>query len=240
MPNAHPLKHEWSPLDGVQDPDWAAVHRTISAMNQQHDIWGWKSPKDVFSADILLSKLVNPVIVVVVRNIVDVGESMLRHSAIEFEIGFAQAVKAYEGVANFISQTPYPAIVVTYERLLEAPREFFHFANAWIGLSASEPQIDSAAEFVSSARGYAKLSTVDVDYRFSQLELDIDQVGAIEATYPGVISSYARSISALEKSMANLYSALGHHRDQLFAAAKTRCDAIGLNLEGSVLYQIYK
>lgn len=237
MPNAHPLKHEWSPVGPGENPDFRAIRRNIGQINQEHRIWGWKSPRDVFLADQILPMLTNPVVFIVVRNIVDVSESMMRHSVTEFEIGFNEAVKAYESVGKFINETIYPALVVSYEKLLDDPTAFFEFASAWSGINAGEEKVEAAAKFVSGDVTYKKVSSELRDLSFSRTELDRDQVNSFRATYPVFISAYARSVSAAEDDIKHLYVQLKHHRDRLFVAAKERCDAIGINLDPSIIYQ---
>lgn len=237
MPNAHPLKHEWSPVGSAGTPDLRAIKRTIEQIDQEHSIWGWKSPRDVFLAEQILPIVTNPIIFIVIRNIVDISESMMRHSNIEFEIGFNEAIRAYESVGKFIIETTYPTVIVSYEKLLNNPTTFFEFASAWSGIDAGSEKIKAAVDFVSGAVTYKKVSLELRDLSFSQVELDRDQINSYRTTYPAFISAYAQSVSATELDIKNLYVQLKHQRDKLFVAAKERCDKIGVDLDPNIIYQ---
>jgi hypothetical protein len=72
LPNAHPLKHEWSPVCcGNGEVDLVSTLSNLHRLDNMHDVWGWKSPKDVFVLNQIESYIRNPVIVVVFRNLLE-------------------------------------------------------------------------------------------------------------------------------------------------------------------------
>jgi hypothetical protein len=50
MPGAHPLKHEWSPFSYVgEEVEPTRTRDKIRWLNDHYQVWGWKSPRDIFS-----------------------------------------------------------------------------------------------------------------------------------------------------------------------------------------------
>lgn len=186
MPNAHPLKHEWSPIcyEGKQ-VDREATRRTIESFDLQYPIWGWKAPKDVFCLDQYIAMLRNPHIVIVFRNILDILDSTRRNENIDFVASAIEIADVYNELCHRLTFTCLPVALINYEKICAVPMETISSIDCWLNLNSSKETLVSAANFTQFGRG--KYLTVGGDgstaLSFDPCELAVDRAEAQITVY---------------------------------------------------------
>src|SRR5438067_5273183 len=111
--NPHPLKHEWSPLVYHRggELDLPASRRAIAQMDRAHEIWGWKSPRDVFQLEQLLPLLRDPGFIFVTRDILEASLSGLRYQDVPLYIGLDDTALVYRAITGRLRLWPWPILV---------------------------------------------------------------------------------------------------------------------------------
>lgn len=156
----HPLKHESSPVvyDGKQI-DAARTMDSIRQLDGQYDVWGWKSPRDIFTIHSWVSMIRNPAFVVVFRHPVDTIESVAKYESVSFEIAAKHVGEVNAELSRFILMTPFPVAVLSYEELCAKPWSIIPEIVGWLGLSPSYDSFQSACGFVGGIdRQYRSLT----------------------------------------------------------------------------------
>lgn len=184
FPNAHSLKHEWSPLiktDGSVDREQT---RTIfERINLQHNVWGWKSPADAFHVEDFISLVREPRIVVVYRNPLDILNSTAKHDGTPFEAQIQNVAEVQLQLANIVTYANAPIAALSYEQLTESPQRLVEELRHWLGLTPTKAQIDAAVDFVRTGRGYRNVSFEAPQSDVDQEDLDVDKLRIQLALY---------------------------------------------------------
>lgn len=239
MPNAHPLKHEWSPVGSAAQLDISALKATIAAFDEAHPVWGWKSPKDVFTANELLPTLRNPVVIIVVRNPLDVSESIKRHDDVDIEVGFTETISAYAEIASFMSYAHCPVCLVSFEALRTAPRAVVTALAEWLGIGATAAAIDNAVTFVSGERAYRGLTSAGASKTIDDVEVQGDRARIQMAVYPRFVARLSERSANLQQDVARAQQQIMHLRNELFKKVERHLTSRGIELDRSVLYNAY-
>src|SRR2546423_374042 len=84
----HAYKNEWTPIVRRADSnvDMGQTSQLIRKMNDQHALWGWKFPSDVFHIETVAPLLRDPGFIVVTRDLTEVALSSLARQDVPIEI----------------------------------------------------------------------------------------------------------------------------------------------------------
>jgi spore maturation protein CgeB len=177
MPNAHPLKHEWSPICfSEQQIDRETTQNNITIFDRQYPIWGWKAPKDVFYFDQYVSMLRNPHIVIVFRNIYDVINSSHKHEKLDFGATAIDISDVYRELCHLITFTCLPIALVHYDKMLQDPMGVLAKIDSWLNLRCSNDMLSAASKFTQVENGmYRPISENTHDWSFDSREIAFDQ-----------------------------------------------------------------
>lgn len=231
MPNAHPLKHEWSPVNSDTDQDSHHLQMTFSEINSLYPIWGWKSPKDVFIFDRLTRCARNLMAVVVVRNPADISWGISKYEDMEIEIGFSEVIKAYEAISRFIRFGSCPIALLSYEEMLKSPRETAEALDSWIGTGASENKLARASSFINPDFSYRAISSEDQHQKIDPEELMRDRLLAQSRIYPGAIKDLFHRFVALEQDIIEARKQVAHLRTCIAELASERFNSQGVEVD---------
>lgn len=180
MPNAHPLKHEWSPVCFLNGQiDRHATRENILCLNNQYSVWGWKAPKDIFYIDQYLSMIRNPHIVIVFRNILDVLNSNASHEKIDFVASAIDTSDVYTEICRLITFTCFPVALINYEKMLVNSFQTFKALNQWLNLKDGDDSISKAENFTKVEPGrYNAIQGSPDNFIIDAKELALDQAQA--------------------------------------------------------------
>lgn len=136
-------------------------------------LWGFKDPLASHYLGDMLDVLPQPALVVVLRDAAAIGqrEVLSREEASATLIGHALAAAAQQlDLLQALERWRRPALVVSYERALRAPRQLAQMLADFAGLPASPEYLDWASDFVMADRGSGEVQTLpDGAYRAAQL-----------------------------------------------------------------------
>jgi hypothetical protein len=140
LPNAHPLKHEWSPVCCQADGcvDLASTLSNLRKFDNVHDVWGWKSPKDVFILSQIESYIRNPVLVIVFRNLLESCLSGAKHDEFHWEMCAEEHAAVQTQLARLTMYSPHPIAALSYETLIQDPSSVIAELSDWLGLGLTE------------------------------------------------------------------------------------------------------
>lgn len=205
MPLAHPLKHEWSPVryDAIGNLDLKGTIRTIRRYDREHDIWGWKSPKDAFIFDQFQSYIRNPVLIMVYRNMLDTCLSGAKYGEFSWEICAEDYAAVQMRLAKMLMYTPHPVAALAYETLILAPSLIIKELSDWLQLGATDERMAAAQAFISSGSGYRSVSAEPHIKEFDAEEVAGDRADIQARLYARAIEGLESSISALVADMNN-------------------------------------
>lgn len=222
----HPLKHESSPLryeGGVLDR--AASREEIARLDARHRVWGWKSPGDLFSVGSWISMLRAPRFLVVFRNPLDTIRSIVRHEGVPPELAAAHVGEVTAELGRFLSLTPFPVAVLSYEALCGASARMVAEIADWAGLGPDTATLRAAAEFVArGTRGYRPLDAAE-SQEIDAGELASDRMAAQQAMFSemsGRLRGHADALAADIVLARNVVSNLAAARGAGAAAERER------------------
>jgi hypothetical protein len=235
LPNAHPLKHEWSPVccHGNGEVDLASTLSNLHRFDNMHDVWGWKSPKDVFVLDQIESYIRNPVIVVVFRNLLESCLSGAKHDEFHWEICAEEHAAVQTRLARLVMYSPHPIAALSYETLIQDPAPVIAEFSDWLGVGLTEETMAAARAFVSSPAEYRSVSAHPHNGGFDTEEIARDRADAQVRLYLKAIEDMERSIVALaediqkarlvvEDLIISVHQLIDTHRNRLRPSAAGR------------------
>lgn len=239
MPDAHPLKHEWSPI--VYDDDLINIERSrsnISQLNKNFDLWGWKSPKDLFRFPQFVSMIRSPHVIIVFRDPLDVSLSIRERESLPIEIGLAETTSVYRQISELVSMAAYPLALCSYRKMLDNPVGFVQQVSDWLEISVDGDAASSAAKFISPKK-YRSISSAGNNEIIDKIELEKDIQDSYKSYIPKNIAKYISATAALQEQLDAASNQISHMKDLLF---RTLQEEIGFNnniLDNQVLYQLY-
>ena len=199
FPNdSHPLKHESSPVvyDGDK-VDRRGTEANLRDMDQRFRLWGWKSPRDLFSVNSWVSMVRNPMFVLIWRDHIQTTRSVVSREGLEFEVALRHVGEVYAELGRFAFATPSPVAIVEYGELCATPAEVLPEIATWLGCSLPAERLTRAAQFLRAGSGrYAAID--DTGTLFSEAELATDQVAAQSALYGQALTDLAIATQALD------------------------------------------
>ena len=181
MPGAHPLKHEWSPFSYIgEEVEPTRTRNKIRWLNDHYQMWGWKSPRDIFSFHRFEPMLRNPHVIIAFRNMLDVMSSSSKWDGIDFASNAIEFGDAFKEICRFITLSRSPIALINYERLCADPAKVIQSIDNWLDANASADARAAAARFITAGgRGYKDVAgSEDHPPLFDQNELDADRAQA--------------------------------------------------------------
>jgi len=131
--------------------------------NAKSDIWGWKVIGTAFILDLFLPYLDDPYVVVVLRNPLDIAQSMVNYARRKnyAKIGLLEALrlanKYYDSIFAFLDKNPeLPRMFVSYEATVNNPRQQVKRLADFLDLKATHAQVRKAQSFVTPHISYRK------------------------------------------------------------------------------------
>jgi hypothetical protein len=205
MPHAHPLKHEWSPACFYTNGnlDLKSTLHSVKKLNNMHDVWGWKSPRDAFVFDTLQNYIRNPTFVIVYRNLLDTVLSGAKYGGCHWEICFEDYAAVQVQLSRIIMYCPYPVAALAYESLIRDPLPVIKELAAWLQLGVTDEMTSAAESFISSFTGYRAISTDSQSIEFDPEELARDREDAQVDLYSKAIENLERATTALSQDIEN-------------------------------------
>jgi hypothetical protein len=171
----HPLKHEWSPVkyrDGAVDR--TITRDAIFALNSLKKVWGWKSPKDLFSFSQYSTFLRNPYVILIFRNLLDVCESASRHEAVDLLCSIEDNSAVNQEMVELALNSHLPTALISFEKAIREKERLVDMLSDWLDIDADQCQINAARTFLSEERGYQPYDSATHDGLFSEAELKRD------------------------------------------------------------------
>ena len=232
MPGAHPLKHEWSPFSYVgEEVEPTRTRDNIRRLNDHYQMWGWKSPRDIFSFPRFEPMLRNPHVIIVFRNMLDVMSSSSKWDGIDFGSNAIDFGDAFKEICRFITLSRSPIALINYERLCADPAKVIQSIDNWLDANASADTLAAAARFITAGgRGYKDVAgSEDHAPLFDQNELDADRAQAQFYIYEKRAAEFAAYSLAIFRDLVKALTIEGELEAKLsaFSVAGQRRRRIG-------------
>ena len=199
----HPLKHEWSPLERTTAGllDIGKTLANIERLDAAHEIWGWKSPQDLFVLDEVLPMLREPGFIIPTRDVSEVGLSARGYESIPIEIALRESALVYETLCNKSRLWPWPILFIPFRAALENQSDFVDLLCSFLNIERSAEAKAHAVGFVRpqpNAYRHVDLSIPDAACVISPRDLKADA----ETSAARITRSY--SVEYLKLFEANL------------------------------------
>jgi hypothetical protein len=179
----HPVKHEWSPVvyTAEEQVDSGRTLSNVDAMDRAYPLWGWKSPRDLFSLDAILPLLRNPGLIVVTRDLLEVALSSQNHIQSPPEIALLESASVYQVIADRLRFWPYPVLVVSFQEILKNASDFVDLLCSFLQITPDRQQQQQAISFNSPGQNaYRSINSADsITIAESELRADVDVLAAI-------------------------------------------------------------
>ena len=194
---SHILKHESSPVVYHGDQvDRRLTGSNLKSMDRRFTLWGWKSPRDLFSVHSWVSMVRNPMFVVVWRNQMQTTNSVMSREKIEFEVALRHVTEVYAELGRFVFKTPFPLASVDYAELCASPGGVLSEIADWLEIPVSKNQMAAASRFLRTGKGqYAADGSANV--LFAPEEIAADQRATSEALYGDASAELETAIHVL-------------------------------------------
>lgn len=239
----HPIKHEWSPIvysnDGTVDQ--AASLRNIESMNAKNDVWGWKSPKDMFALDQITSVVKNPHVIIIFRNMADVIASSAHHEALPLEAQAEHIGDIHRFLGHIVTFGTDPIAIISYERMIADTASTVDALTGWLGIKPTTRQIKAAKSFCrADNRIYKPLMSDAHDGKIDAEEIERDQLSSHLSILGPLVQELDSSMSALTASIDEAKRIVANLRRKLFDLLKMSeyLDSIGNEWGADLLYDI--
>lgn len=136
----------------------------IQQRNREHDVWGWKDPTAVVGMRSLFFALRRPRMIMVFRDMLASIDGEMRFDQaynVEPQRSFGDVAKAtlnwWTDNMEFISQTTFPVLLVSYERALQMPETLIQEIGAFIGVAPTHEMMQESLARINTRGGYLRL-----------------------------------------------------------------------------------
>ncbi len=133
----------------------------ISKQNKEHNAWGWKDPVAISTVRSLFFALRNPRMIIVFRDILASLDGEMRFDAAHainpprtFQDIATATINWWQANIEFMNQTTFPVLLVSYERALHTPFLFIQQVAAFLGMTPTHEQLQEALARISPRGGY--------------------------------------------------------------------------------------
>ncbi len=138
----------------------------VARCNAQHSVWGWKNPHGVMAFKKAPTGLRNLCCIIVFRDLASLTMSYCKHTRSDLkqsereQASLIFARQQLEALAlHALTETSYPTLVVSYERILVSPEPFIESLAAFLGITITTEQGLSAMCRIQPGGGYLKTQT---------------------------------------------------------------------------------
>jgi len=111
-----------------------AIKETVKSRNENYDVWGWKNPHAVKYLDKLKDDLINPVLIIVNRDIVATSKGHIRWHGRDSLFAITDIIQQQNQNIVLALRWQVPTLMVSYEKCVQYPRsaiyEIATFLNA--------------------------------------------------------------------------------------------------------------
>lgn len=201
QPDSHPLKHEGSPVVYCGgEVDRRATASNLRDMDARVTLWGWKSPRDLFSVHSWVSMVRNPMFVCIWRGQMQTTRSVVTREGLDFEVALRHISEVYAELGRFVFTTPFPVANVDYVELCASPRAVLSEVADWLDHPLQEDQLATATRFLLAGNGqYVVFGSASV--LFSPEEIAADQVASHAALYGQAIADLKTATRTLDEDI---------------------------------------
>lgn len=136
----------------------------IKRRNHEKNIWGWKNPAALQSIRPLFFSLRKPRLIMVFRDIMATMDGEMRFdeaTGIEPRRAFCDLAEAttnwWAENMQFIIQTTFPTLLVSYEHALRSPELFIQSLGEFLGIAPTHEQLTEAMARINPQGGYLRI-----------------------------------------------------------------------------------
>ncbi len=144
-------------------PRWPETYREISKVierrNAAYTNWGWKDPAADLYLEAVIQHVRNPLVLLVFRNIFDVGLSNVAAGEVSFEMVIDQSIQRYLRCWQIAAKLGLPTLFVSYERAILKRQRCVEMVADFLRLTPSCQQIEAAVHSLRPGGGYVLLET---------------------------------------------------------------------------------
>jgi hypothetical protein len=225
----HAYKHEWTPIVRQADGsvDMAQTRQLIRKMNDNHELWGWKFPSDVFHIETVTALLRNPGFIVVTRDPTEVALSSLARQDVPLEISLNETAMVLRYIAARMRYWPWPILAIPFAQALREPNALVEILCAFLQIDPDEAKRKQAIDFVQPlTRGYRPFDAKPDELRDFSPPLDDlsdshNLAVDLSARYSKEYSDQFRDLIQLATAAAEKLAAKIRGPDELAIATET-------------------
>lgn len=153
----------------------------ITQYNALWNIWGFKQPSAKRFLMRKASSLRNPMFLMIVKDAVSICSRKNDLYGYDYVQTMRSVLKSYDEQIRFLSKKRYPALVISYEKLVSNPAPFLDHICSFFGLDTQK--IPHAIAFMSKGNSdYEGFFTRQKKRKDSQIEGHIDNVSEDEVS----------------------------------------------------------
>jgi hypothetical protein len=150
--------------------DLDRILELVRLRNEEHDVWGWKMPHTSEYLTKILSKIRNPFVIVVFRNLLGMVESQLKRSQAEMEDAYKFSYNRLVQVGSIVPELKCPLMLVNYEKAAEKPDSFVDEMIEFLHLAVDARMRERAIQMINPAIGYRRASRESWKYSVSKYD----------------------------------------------------------------------
>ena len=156
-------------------------HNVVDQYNNHWNVWGYKQPSVKRFLMRKSSALRNPMFLLIVKDVVSICSRKNDLYGYDFVQTMRSVLKSYDDQILFLSKKRYPALVISYEKLVSNPAPFLDHICSFFGLDSRK--IPHAVAFVSKGNSdYEGFFTRQKKRKDSKIEGHIDDVSPYEVS----------------------------------------------------------
>ncbi len=157
-PNIAPENHESADFAHKPLPH---MRKTISEVNESHEVWGWKFPHAADYLDRIWGQIRNPHLICVYRDPISNARGLNRwHPIGEIQAVHESLLRQQKNLATTLMRG-CPSLLVSYEKAARNPMQFVEELSEWTGLEADHDRFDF--EGFMAAQSYKTLEDFQRD-----------------------------------------------------------------------------
>ncbi|WP_428033463.1 sulfotransferase [Amphritea sp.] len=152
-----PIYEDIGMAEAFRAGNWKKLQKLIVAYEQKYVLFAWKLP-DSNSKLTRVSKLFsNPSFIFVYRDIFAIAKRKKTVHDTDISAAMSSSLSAYNRILKFVDKSHYPALHISYEKLLQDKQGHLKELAAFCHLEASEDLIERACKSIeASPRSYTQ------------------------------------------------------------------------------------
>ena len=141
-----PVYEDVALSDAVERRDVRRVQNIVEVRNARHNVWGWKRPSAVDHMSVIAEQFRNPCLIAVFRDVFAIANRNRISMRDDVVNSMRSALRYYVKLADVLAGTPFPTLLVSYEKAMADRSAFVQELRSWARADAMN--VEAAVTFV--------------------------------------------------------------------------------------------